>query len=60
MQELNSYVHDEITSVLRNERKFYESDTRDKLKVPPFAKIMRGPRDYVNEENIILEYKKQM
>ena len=45
--------------MLDQERAFFDSDTRDKLKVPPFTKVKRVPRDYDNEEQIVLNYKKQ-
>ena len=45
--------------MLENEREFFDNDTRDKLKVPPFTKVRRIPRDYTNEEQIVLKYKHQ-
>lgn len=45
--------------MLEQEREFFDSDTRDKLKVPPFTKVKRIPRDYTNEEQIVLKYKHQ-
>ena len=48
-----------MQEILEEEKVFYESDTKDKLKVPPFTKVKRIPRDYTNEQNIVNEYKKQ-
>ena len=31
------------------EKAFYESDTRDRLKVPPYNYVKRQPRDYTKE-----------
>ena len=59
VEELNSYVSSTVSEMLEQEREFFESDTRDKLKVPPFTKVKRIPRDYTNEEQIVLKYKHQ-
>ena len=45
--------------MLEQERDFFDADTKDKLKVPPFTKVKRIPRDYTNEEQIVLKYKHQ-
>ncbi len=45
--------------MLLHEKEFFESNTHDKLKVPPFNKVKRIPRDYTNEEQIVLKYKLQ-
>ena len=49
MEELNKYVGESVQEILEEEKVFYESDTKDKLKVPPFTKVKRIPRDYTNE-----------
>ena len=59
MEELNSYVGDSVQGILDDEKQFFESDTKDKLKVPPFTKVKRIPRDYMNEQKISEAYKKQ-
>ena len=59
VEELNKYVGESVQEILEEEKVFYESDTKDKLKVPPFTKVKRIPRDYTNEQNIVNEYKKQ-
>ena len=59
MEELNSYVGDSVQGILDDEKEFFESDTKDKLKVPPFTKVKRIPRDYMNEQKISEAYKKQ-
>ena len=43
--------------MLDQEREFFDSDVKDKLKVPPYTKVKRIPRDYTNEEQIVLKYK---
>ena len=43
--------------MLEQERDFFDADTKDKLKVPPYTKVKRIPRDYTNEEQIVLKYK---
>lgn len=48
-----------VSDMLQQEREFFDSDTRDKLKVPPFSKVKRSQRDYTNEEKIVLKYKHQ-
>ena len=48
--ELNSYVGGVIDRILADEKSFYESDTRDRLKVPPFNYVKRQPRDYTLEQ----------
>ena len=45
--------------MLEQERDFFDADTKDKLKVPPYTKVKRIPRDYTNEEQIVLKYKHQ-
>ena len=45
--------------MLSKEKDFFDSDVRDKLKVPPFTKVKRIPRDYVHEEKMVLKYKQQ-
>lgn len=59
VEELNSYVSSTVGEMLEQEREFFDSDTRDKLKVPPYTKVKRIPRDYTNEEQIVLKYKHQ-
>ena len=39
--ELNQYVGGAIQRILDDEKQFYESDTRDKLKVPPYNYVKR-------------------
>jgi len=41
---LNTYVSESIGDILEEEQAFYESDTRDKLKVPPYSYVKRIPR----------------
>lgn len=50
VEELNDYVSSTVQDMLDQEREFFDSDTRDKLKVPPYTKVKRIPRDYNNEE----------
>ena len=50
VHELNNYVGESIQDILSDEKEFYDSDTHDKLKVPPFTKVKRIPRDYTKEE----------
>ena len=50
VHELNDYVSQSVQEMLEQEREFFDSDTKDKLKVPPFTKVKRIPRDYTNEE----------
>ena len=50
VEELNRYVGQTVQEMLVQEREFFDSDTRDKLKVPPYTKVKRIPRDYTNEE----------
>ena len=59
MHELNDYVSQSVQEMLEQEREFFDNDTKDKLKVPPFTKVRRIPRDYTNEEQIVLKYKHQ-
>ena len=59
VEELNDYVNKSVQTMLEQEREFFDSDTRDKLKVPPYSKVKRIPRDYNNEEKIVLKYKLQ-
>ena len=59
VEELNDYVSTTVQDMLDQEREFFDSDTRDKLKVPPYTKVKRIPRDYTNEEEIVLKYKQQ-
>ena len=51
--ELNGYVGGVIEQMLRDEKQFYEADTRDRLKVPPFNYVKRQPRDYTLEERLL-------
>jgi hypothetical protein len=37
---------------LDSEKEFYESDVRDKLKVPPYNYVKRQPRDYSKENEL--------
>lgn len=39
--ELNAYVGGVIDQMLKDEKQFYEADTRDRLKVPPFNYVKR-------------------
>lgn len=41
---MNRYVSESIEDILEEEQAFYESDTRDKLKVPPYSFVKRIPR----------------
>ena len=59
VHELNNYVGQSVSEMLTKEKDFFDSDVRDKLKVPPFTKVKRIPRDYVNEEKMVLKYKQQ-
>lgn len=59
VEELNDYVSSTVQEMLLHEKEFFESNTHDKLKVPPFNKVKRIPRDYHNEEQIVLKYKLQ-
>ena len=52
VEELNKYVGDSVQEILDDEKTFYQSDNKDKLKVPPFTKVRRIPRDYTNEQKI--------
>jgi hypothetical protein len=52
ISELNSYVGTAIQRILDDEKQFYESDTRDKLKVPPYNYVKRQPRDYTKENKL--------
>ena len=36
ISELNQYVSNAIDRILQDEQDFYESDTKDRLRVPPF------------------------
>lgn len=40
-----------ITRILADEKQFYESETKDRLKVPPYNMVRRIPRDYTAEQN---------
>jgi hypothetical protein len=44
-----------IQRILDDEKAFYESDTRDKLKVPPYNYVKRQPRDYTKEMELFGE-----
>jgi len=59
VEELSNYVSVSVSEMLEQEREFFDSDIKDKLKVPPFTKVKRIPRDYTNEEEIVLKYKHQ-
>lgn len=59
VEELNNYVNCSVKEMLMQEKEFFDSDTRDKLKVPPYTKVKRIPRDYTNEEQIVLQFKIQ-
>jgi hypothetical protein len=50
VQELNSYVGSAINRILEDEKEFYESEPKDRLKVPPYNMVRRIPRDYSKEE----------
>ena len=50
VEELNEYVSNSVSDLLVQEREFFDSADKDKLKVPPFTKVKRIPRDYTNEE----------
>ena len=41
-----------MQDILDEEKQFYESEKFDKLKVTPFTKVTRVPRDYTNEQKI--------
>ena len=56
---MSNYVSTSVNEMLEQEREFFDSDTKDKLKVPPYTKVKRIPRDYTNEEEIVLKYKHQ-
>ena len=43
--------------ILDDEKQFYESDTRDKLKVPPYNYVKRQPRDYTKENQLFSDFK---
>ena len=49
ISELNQYVSSAIDRILQDEKDFYESDTKDRLRVPPFNYVKRQPRDYTDE-----------
>lgn len=49
VQELNQYVGSAIRRILEDEKDFYESQPKDRLKVPPYNMIKRIPRDYDKE-----------
>lgn len=49
VKELNQYVHGTITQIIDEESKFYEMETHDRLKVPPYSKVKRPPRDDESE-----------
>ena len=49
IEELNEYVGNAIQDILDEEKAFYESDVRDKLKVPPYNYVKRIPRCYHKE-----------
>ena len=49
IEELNEYVGNAIQDILDEEKAFYESDVRDKLKVPPYTYVKRIPRCYHKE-----------
>ena len=49
VDELNKYVGESVQDILDDEKEFFELDTVDKLKVPPFTKVKRIPRDYTKE-----------
>ena len=58
VKQLNRFVGEEIDEILTDEKDFFESESKDKLKVPPFTKVQRIPRDYTKEERIQKEFKK--
>ena len=49
VDELNKYVGESVQDILDDEKEFFELDTVDKRKVPPFTKVKRIPRDYTKE-----------
>lgn len=59
VEELNDYVGGSVGEMVDDERKYFENEERDKLKVPPYSKVKRRPRDYENEHKIVLEYKQR-
>ena len=58
VKDLNRFVGEEVDEILSEEKDFFDNDSKDKLKVPPFTKVNRIPRDYTKEEAIQKEYKK--
>lgn len=44
IEELNNYVCSSIQEILDEEQAYFESDTRDRLKVPPYTYVKRIPR----------------
>ena len=50
VQELNQYVGGAINRILDDEKSFYESEQKDRLKVPPYNMVRRVPRDYASEK----------
>lgn len=44
VKELNQFVGQAIGELLVEEQEFYQSDHRDKLKVPPYNGVRRLPR----------------
>ena len=52
VHELNQYVGETVTGILDDEKEFFAADTDDKLKVPPFTKVKRIPRDYTKENEM--------
>ncbi|CDW83067.1 UNKNOWN [Stylonychia lemnae] len=45
VRQMNNEVHQIIENVLDQEKQFFESDTQDKLKTPPFVMVKRIDRD---------------
>lgn len=52
ISELNQYVGNAIDKLLQDEQDFYESDVKDRLRVPPYNFVKRQPRDYTQEQKI--------
>ena len=52
VKQLNKHVGEEIDEILSEEKVYFECDNKDKLKVPPFTKVQRIPRDYTKEERV--------
>jgi hypothetical protein len=51
IEELNEYVRSSIQEILDEEQAFYESDSRDRLKVAPYTYVKRIPRQKDERKN---------